>query len=152
MNNYEAGTTLLLLSCADLRELDIESGKGNSFLDFSHLLRQIRRRGKVNGSVIRCRVITVDAFYPIATWPGGWICCVIGDPHNGQEGRGILAVTAWKPTDATNLQRALRDLDGLQTDERACQSLQELGFGETAMGAAKEWLTAGEEGPSITDL
>jgi len=152
MNNYEAGTTLLLLSCADLRELDIESGKGNSFLDFSHLLRQIRRRGKVNGSVIRCRVITVDAFYPIATWPGDWICCVIGDPHNGQEGRDILAVTAWKPTDATNLQRALRNLDGLQTDERACQSLQELGFGETAMGAAKEWLTAGEDGPPITDL
>jgi hypothetical protein len=146
------GTTLLLFSCADLRELDIETRAGNSFIDYNHLVGQIRRSGKVNGSVIRCRVITVNALYPVATWPGDWICCVIGDPSNGQEGQDILAMTAWKPTDAANLQRALGTLETLQADGRALQSLQELGFGEHTFASAREWLEADRSGPPIEDL
>ena len=104
-------TTLLLFACSDLRNLDIATGLGDSVIDFSQLVWQVRRRGKAAGRALRCRVISLSDDYPIATWPADWICFVIGG-RAAEVGKRSLMMTAWRPRnteEAATAQRSLRN-------------------------------------------
>ena len=132
-------TTLLLFSCSDLRNLDIETGLGDSDIDFNQLIWQMRRRGKAAGGALRCRVISLSEDSLMATWPADWICFVVGG-REAELGQWTLLTTAWRPQTSEEASTARGTLRNLAADERARQHLGDLQFEQPVMETAAAWL------------
>jgi len=132
-------TNLLLFSCSDLRNLDIETGLGDSDIDFNQLVWQLRRRGKAAGGALRCRVISLSEDSPMATWPADWICFVVGG-RAAELGQWTLLITSWRPRTSEETATARGTLRNLAADERARQHLCDLQFQQPVMENAAAWL------------